>query len=390
MAGTTREARQALERLPDRISIGLLARTFTNELLDEVIDAAGVREVRLRLLPARLMLMFTLACWLFPRSGYGSVMARLADARAAAGADWSTWTAPTTGPISRAKARLGPEPVELLFRRVTGSAGRPGAAGTWLRSLRVVAVDTFELDLPGPPESAPEQAGVPAFSHRAPGRPHTASVLVEWGSWALLAGAHGPLGALGPGLPADLLAALGPGMLVLDGDAPGSDTPEGGRHPWHAWRAVAATGAHGCWPVPAALALPARVVLPDGSYLSELPAPAGASGPPLALRVIGGGPAAGDGTAEASRDRLRLATTALEPGTTPAADLARLHRHRWRAETLTEVFATAQHGAAGLGAPGVQLRSRVPAMIAQEFWALLCVYQAIREVLPWTPPPSDT
>ncbi|MGH2376305.1 MAG: transposase domain-containing protein, partial [bacterium] len=64
----TREVKAARERLPDRISIGVLARTFTDELLDEVIDEAGVREVRFRLLPARLMMIFTLACWLFMRS----------------------------------------------------------------------------------------------------------------------------------------------------------------------------------------------------------------------------------------------------------------------------------------------------------------------------------
>jgi hypothetical protein len=415
MAGATREARQALERLPDRISIGLLARTFTNKLLDEVIDAAGVREVRLRLLPARLMLMFTLACWLFPRSGYGSVMARLADAHAAAGPDWATWTVPTTGPISRAKARLGPEPVELLFRRVAGSTGRPDTAGNWLRGLRVVVADAFELDLPGPaegaaapdsgaaacnpyPAHAPERVGVPAFTQQALGRPHLASVLVDWGTGALLAGAPGPLGTGEPAPTGGLLPALGPGMLVLTGDAPGGDNPgednpTGGGHPWHAWRALAATGAHGCWRVPAALALPMRVALPDGSYLSELPAPAGASGPPLALRVVECGPTAGCG-------RLLLATTVLDAGTAPVADLARLHRHRWRAETLAGAFATARHdpgpsvaghGVAGHGGPGnggprVQLRSGVPAMISQEFWALLCVHQAIREVLPSSSP----
>jgi hypothetical protein len=42
-----------LERLPDRISIGVLANVFTPSLVEEVIDAADVREVRYRRLPAR-------------------------------------------------------------------------------------------------------------------------------------------------------------------------------------------------------------------------------------------------------------------------------------------------------------------------------------------------
>ena len=71
--------------MPDRISIGVLARAFPSSVLDEVVEAAGVREVRYRRLPARLMMVFTLACWLFMRCGYGLVLSKLADAHAVQG-----------------------------------------------------------------------------------------------------------------------------------------------------------------------------------------------------------------------------------------------------------------------------------------------------------------
>jgi hypothetical protein len=63
--------------LPDRISIGVLTRAFPPELVDEVIEATGTREQRRRLLPARLMVYFVLALWLFRgrNCGYGQVMA---------------------------------------------------------------------------------------------------------------------------------------------------------------------------------------------------------------------------------------------------------------------------------------------------------------------------
>src|SRR6266480_6248756 len=89
VAGVTVEERAASQRLPDRISIGVLARTFTDDLVNEVIDAADAREVRFRLLPARLTLVFVLACWLFMRSGYGQVMGKIADAHVVDGlAGW--------------------------------------------------------------------------------------------------------------------------------------------------------------------------------------------------------------------------------------------------------------------------------------------------------------
>ena len=67
--------------LPDRISIGVLTRVFTPELVDEAVEAAGAREQRRRLLPARLVVYFVLALWLFRgrNCGYGQVMLKLAD-----------------------------------------------------------------------------------------------------------------------------------------------------------------------------------------------------------------------------------------------------------------------------------------------------------------------
>ncbi len=47
------------------------------ELVDAVVAATGTREVRRRLLPARLVVYFVLALWLFRgrNCGYGQVMA---------------------------------------------------------------------------------------------------------------------------------------------------------------------------------------------------------------------------------------------------------------------------------------------------------------------------
>src|SRR6187397_889447 len=68
--------------LPDRVSVGALTRTFPPALVDRVVAATDTRELRRRLLPARLVVYFVLALWLFrgPNCGYGRVMVKLVDA----------------------------------------------------------------------------------------------------------------------------------------------------------------------------------------------------------------------------------------------------------------------------------------------------------------------
>ena len=51
--------------LPDRVSVGALTRAFPPELVDRVVATTDTREQRRRLLPARLVLYFVLALWLF-------------------------------------------------------------------------------------------------------------------------------------------------------------------------------------------------------------------------------------------------------------------------------------------------------------------------------------
>src|ERR1035441_10721025 len=72
-------------RLEDRISVGVLARAFPREAVEQVIDAAGAREQRNRMLPAWLTVYFVLALALFMDMGAGRGMRRLAGALAWAG-----------------------------------------------------------------------------------------------------------------------------------------------------------------------------------------------------------------------------------------------------------------------------------------------------------------
>ena len=72
------------DRLPDRIGIGVLAKVFPPDLVDRVVDEAGVREQRKRTLPARVVVYLLLAMVLFFQSGYGEVWNKLVQ-----GLEWA-------------------------------------------------------------------------------------------------------------------------------------------------------------------------------------------------------------------------------------------------------------------------------------------------------------
>jgi hypothetical protein len=64
-------------RLTDRIAIGVLAGLVPRDLVDEVLAECGRKEQRVRLLPARVVVYYTMALTLFFADGYEEVMRRL-------------------------------------------------------------------------------------------------------------------------------------------------------------------------------------------------------------------------------------------------------------------------------------------------------------------------
>src|SRR5258708_32072634 len=106
-------------RLEDRISVGVLARAYPRVAVVEVIEAAGAREQRNRMLPAWLTVYFVLALALFMDMGAGRVMRRLAGTLAWA-ARGVTVTVPSEEALSNARDRLGAAPPRLPFAKTAG------------------------------------------------------------------------------------------------------------------------------------------------------------------------------------------------------------------------------------------------------------------------------
>jgi len=356
--------------LEDRISVGVLARAFPREAVEEVIDAAGAREQRRRMLPAWLTLYFTLALALFMDMGAARVMRKMAGVLA-----WAergvTVAVPSEEALSNARARLGPAPVRLLFEKAAGPLAGPGTEGAFWRGLRLVSLDGTTLDCQDT-EANWQRFGGPSTKDPS-GRKLRGAFpqvrllgLAECGTRALIAACQGGYRTGEKTLARQLLPRLDAGMLCL---ADSNFTC------YELWRDAAAAGAQLLWRAGASLGLPVIEVLPDGTYLSRLRAPRklrkdGAAD--IAVRVVEYHLKDASGQVT---ETFTLITTLLDPGAAPARELAELYHARWQIETAIGAFKTGMKGA------GIVLRSKTPDGAEQEIWALLCAYHAIREVI---------
>src|SRR5256884_6905225 len=135
------------ERLPDRIAVGLLTVTSPPELVDRVVAETGRVQRRSRLLPARVVVYYVLAMCLFFGQGCEEVARLLTEGLAYARRWQGTWRVPTTAAITRARARLGPEPLRALFAAVCTPMATETTAGAFYPGWRLVAVgcDTFRV-----------------------------------------------------------------------------------------------------------------------------------------------------------------------------------------------------------------------------------------------------
>jgi hypothetical protein len=352
------------ERLSDRIALGVLTRAFPAELVDEVVAEAGRVEQRSRLLPARVVVYFVLAMCLFSGQAYEEVARLLTEGLAWAGRWRGRWEVPSTGAISRARARLGPEPLRALFARVCRPVATPDTVGAWYRGRRLVAVDGTTLDVADTP------ANDAFFGRPGSGRGEKKGafpqvrlvVLAECGTHAVFAAATGACTVAETVLADTLLPHLKPGMLLLaDRGFPG----------YARWKTAAATGADLLWRVASNMVLVVREQYADGSYLSEIYA-AGDRRRVHGQRVrvveftIAGHEEAGP---------IRLITTILDPDHAPAAELAALYHQRWEVEAVLDEIKVHQRG------PDVVLRSRYPDSVEQEVYGFLLVHHAVRQVM---------
>jgi hypothetical protein len=372
--------------------LGELTPYLPFELVDDVLTQTGTVQQRLRALPSRVGVYFVLALGLFPRLGYAQVWAKLTGGLG--GLAGLAVARPSEKALRDLRRRLGPAPLQALFEVVAGPLGQPRTPGVCFAGLRTVAFDgCHSLKVP---DTDRNRSWLGRILHKTgfAGYPTLRLMgLVETGTRGLLGAALGSARHRGGGevaLARRLLVHLGPGMLVLADRA--FDT--------NAFlHEVAATGAHVLVRTKATRVPRVLAHLSDGSYLTRI-------GRRQRSKKTGGKKTGGKKTgskktgskktgskktgsqlrvidahlmmsgADGSRvgDRYRLITTLTDHHRYPAEALIRLYHERWEIETA---YLALRHTLLA----GHVLRSGDRPGLEQEAWALLTVYQLLRQAM---------
>lgn len=339
------------ERLSDQLAVGMLAWAYPPEMIERAIRRSGRLGVRNRLLPPQIMVYFVLVMCLFPHESYEDVARLLAEGLSMAnpGGSLKLREIPSTAAVSRARMRLGVEPLKELFaddagRSPSGTGEDTRYRGWRLRSLDGRVIDVREGGEAGAGERRPS-AGKPADLR--------ISVLAEGGTGLPLAAEILPTAPGGRVATDRLLSGLGLGDLLVTG---GEYACPGLLH------SAVAKGVDLLWGMPER-ALPGQPLsrLPDGSRLYALPDPSDPDTPAASVRVLDEAPGTGP----------RLATTFLDPAVAPARELRGVYAGRWTFGSAANQLQAFRK------VPKKALRSRSPEMIEQELWGYLLLYRAM-------------
>jgi hypothetical protein len=331
--------------------LGELTQQVPFEMIDTALEQTRCTQRRVRDLPSRVVVYLLLAGCLFAELGYRQVWQRLV-----AGLEGLPVAQPSEAALTKARRRVGPQPLRALFDLLRGPAASMAGPVRW-RGLLVCAIDGTTLF------AADSAANLGRYAKQRGGRTGGSSypmlrlvTIVACGTRSVMDAVFGPISSGETTYAKDLLARLSAGVLVL---------ADRNFAAGHLLNLVTGCDAHLLVRAKTGRGgpkLPVLLRLPDGSYQSLF------GGQPV--RVI---------DAEISIKTkagtvtgvYRLITTLLDPDTYPATAILRLYHERWEIETAYLEIKSSILG-------GRVLRARTPAGVDQEIYALLVTYQILR------------
>lgn len=351
------EALNELAPLSPRGGLEKFAASIDEDWIEEALRATGTSSIRRRKLPAEQVVWLVLGMALYANRSITSVLDHLGllkegEREIAASA------------ISKARYRVGPEPIRWLFGRVAAKWSNASRSGDY-RGLALFGIDGSHVRVPDSDENF-EHFGKPGGRGGSgdAGYPQLRVVaLMNLGTRMLSAARIGPITTSENALVREVWAEVPNDSLTI--------ADRGFQSYMSMLELVGAkTNRHFLFRVKSDTRYEEVEQLADGTVIGLLHPPQHLvrQDPevpgPIEIRIIeyhhsGGEPS-------------RLATTLLDPVAYPASELIELYHRRWDLEIALDELKT------HMLERQESLRSKKPDGVYQEFWALLLAYNLVR------------
>jgi len=346
--------------------------TFTIEALAGILDPAWIHEAladtgrasrRIRALPADLMVWLLIGMGLFRGSSVRNVLWRMGQGLRRP-LRWPRNQAPASNAITKARDRLGLDPLVALFVRLCGHLrGRYVEPVRW-RGLDLLALDGTTLKVPDS-DANRRYFGAPGSSRGVSGYPQMRVVaLMSAVTHIVLDVALAAYAVAEPTLAAQLVERLRPGSLLL---------LDRGFVNYRLLLAILGKESHFVLRAKVRMNLRRRTSLGSRDYLADAVLPRSLRAQHRALpehlrvRVVS--------YQVAGFRPVRLLTTLLDPVAFPAVEIVRCYRQRWEVELGYGEWKT------DLLDEPVPLRSQSPPRVLQEAYGLLIAFNLIRALM---------
>jgi hypothetical protein len=350
-------------------AVEALARVLPPSWVRDAVTESGRSSARTRLLPAEITAWIVLLLGLFRRLSYANLLGMLYDA------SWTPWRGsahapPTPSALTRARDRLGVEPLQILFDR---------SAKEWLARYPgrdVCGHRLFALDgsCALVPDSAENRAhfGAPASTRGRTGYPQLRMVaLLDVGTEIVVAQRVGPFWKGEMTLTKQLLPDVPLGAFVVM-----DRLFYCYEFLWNLW---STREAHFVVRLRKGIVTRRIRRLGKNDFLVEVTLPRslkrlGAELPATwILREVMYRP-------EGATEDIRVLTSWLDPNTLPAPAVAALYHERWSEETVFDELKAHQCACAVVSRP-TALRSLTPTRVLQELLGVLLAHNAVRVLM---------
>jgi len=376
------EIASALERGEGSFTVEALANELRAEWIAQALRETNRESVRERLLPATLVVWLVTLMGLFRRTSYKNLIEKIDDTWWTR-ERWSPEKPPTTSAVTKARDRLGVEPMKHLFER---SAGEwfCSTQGLVFHGRRTSAIDCSTMKTPDTYEND-ERFGRPGSSRGKSAFPQMRlAALVDVGTRLVRAVRHGPYRRAEIDLARELVAEIERGSLVLLD-----------RHflcYGLLWDIYHTRGADFVVRVPKHVkARVVRMLGPNDAIVEiDVPRRYRRERPDMPRKWI---LRQHTYRPEGGKEDIRLFTTLLDPDECPAEEIASLYHDRWEEETLLgdvkthlcdcpegrDLRLTGRRGAT-VNRP-VVFRSKKPARVEQELYGILIAHNVVRKTM---------